>query len=87
MLCSRHAPQVNHFSESRQLCRKDLLARHLERMRAMHAGTRLAARFELLPSTFVLPKARMTPSCDVPAATCQLHHESAWEGVSMALML
>ncbi|GLC66151.1 hypothetical protein PLESTF_000390500 [Pleodorina starrii] len=49
--------RVNHFSEARQLTRKDLLKKHLAKYQAMHNTGRSAALFDrLTPTTFVLPK-------------------------------
>ena len=48
--------RVNHFQESRNLTRKDLLKRHLERHAAMFAASRHAAFFGCVPTTFVLPR-------------------------------
>ena len=44
--------RVNHFPQSRQLTRKDLLKKHLQRCDARGRA------FDLMPLTFVLPKVR-----------------------------
>jgi hypothetical protein len=45
--------KVNHFADSKQLTRKDLLKRNLQRFTDM-AG-RVSSSFEIMPQTFVLP--------------------------------
>ncbi|CAN0108026.1 unnamed protein product [Ectocarpus sp. 12 AP-2014] len=45
--------KVNHFPNSRELTRKDLLNKHLSRF--MAPGGRLAKEFHIMPQTFVLP--------------------------------
>lgn len=49
--------RVNHFPESRQLTRKDLLAKHLARYQLMHGSSaKLGHLFSCMPTTFSLPK-------------------------------
>ncbi|KXZ49179.1 hypothetical protein GPECTOR_22g769 [Gonium pectorale] len=49
--------RVNHFSEARQLTRKDFLKKHLAKYQNMHNTGRSAMLFDrLIPTTFVLPK-------------------------------
>ncbi|CBJ31384.1 conserved unknown protein [Ectocarpus siliculosus] len=45
--------KVNHFPNSRELTRKDLLNKHVSRF--MAPGGRLAKEFHIMPQTFVLP--------------------------------
>ena len=45
--------RVNHFTDSKQLTRKDLLKKNLQRFTDMTG--RAAASFEIMPQTFVLP--------------------------------
>eukprot|EP00903_Cladosiphon_okamuranus_P009476 g9030.t1 len=45
--------KVNHFPNSRELTRKDLLNKHISRF--MAPGGRLAKEFHIMPQTFVLP--------------------------------
>ncbi|KAK9819734.1 hypothetical protein WJX72_001737 [[Myrmecia] bisecta] len=48
--------RVNHYPEARQLTRKDLLQRHLARHQRVFAGGRAAPLFDIMPTTFMLPK-------------------------------
>eukprot|EP00798_Chlamydomonas_sp_ICE-L_P012583 gene12583-15807_t len=48
--------KVNHFPEAKQLTRKDLLKRHLVKYQVMHGGGKLGAQFDILPTTYTLPK-------------------------------
>jgi tubulin polyglutamylase TTLL5 len=45
--------RVNHFPDSKQLTRKDLLKKNLQRYTNM--GTKAAESFEIMPLTFILP--------------------------------
>ena len=46
--------RVNHFHDSKQLTRKDLLKKNLQRYTGM--GGRAAGAFEIMPQTFLLPQ-------------------------------
>ncbi|KAK3243678.1 hypothetical protein CYMTET_46683 [Cymbomonas tetramitiformis] len=47
---------MNHYPTIKELTRKDLLKRHLMRAASMHATGRHALIFDLMPTTFTLPK-------------------------------
>jgi len=46
--------KVNHYFDSKQLTRKDLLKRNLQRFTDMK--NKAAAYFEIMPQTFILPQ-------------------------------
>lgn len=48
--------KVNHFPEARQLTRKDLLKKHLSRCQAMYSASKMSSLFNIMPTTFTLPK-------------------------------
>ena len=45
--------RVNHYPDSRQLTRKDLLKKNIQRYTKM--GSKAAAEFEIMPQTYILP--------------------------------
>lgn len=47
--------KVNHFCESRQLTRKDMLKRNLQSLTEMGKGKKSGEFFEIMPVTFLLP--------------------------------
>jgi hypothetical protein len=47
--------KVNHFPESRQLTRKDLLKKNLQALTEMGRGRKSGAYFEIMPPTYLLP--------------------------------
>lgn len=47
--------KVNHFSESRQLTRKDLLKKNLQSLTDMGRGRKSGEYFEIMPPTYLLP--------------------------------
>ena len=47
--------KVNHFDDSKQLTRKDLLKKNIQRFTDMKDGNKYANEFEIMPQTFLLP--------------------------------
>jgi tubulin polyglutamylase TTLL5 len=47
--------KVNHFTESRQLTRKDMLKRNIQSLTEMGKGKKSGEFFEIMPLTFLLP--------------------------------
>jgi tubulin polyglutamylase TTLL5 len=47
--------KVNHFPESRQLTRKDMLKRNIQCLSEMGKGKKSGEFFEIMPTTFLLP--------------------------------
>mmetsp|Transcript_1057 Transcript_1057/g.3431 ORF Transcript_1057/g.3431 Transcript_1057/m.3431 type:complete len:998 (-) Transcript_1057:2293-5286(-) len=47
--------RINHYPEIKQLTRKDLLKRHLERCRLIYGMGRGSEHFNLMPQTYILP--------------------------------
>ena len=45
---------MNHFPRTKELCRKDNLKRHLDRLVTLR-GFKHAGQFRIMPQTFVLP--------------------------------
>ena len=66
--------RVNHFPQSRQLTRKDLLKKNLHRRHAVVSG-RLAEACDILPLTFILPK-EYVAFCDAFARCAEAEGEA-----------
>jgi len=66
--------RVNHFPQSRQLTRKDLLKKNLHRRNAVVSG-RLAEACDILPLTFILPK-EYVAFCDAFARCAEAEGEA-----------
>lgn len=64
--------RVNHFEDSKQLTRKDLLKKNIQRYLDM--GSKTALEFEIMPPTFVLPHEY------TQFVTCFTHYEQLKRG-------
>jgi tubulin polyglutamylase TTLL5 len=47
--------KINHFDDSKQLTRKDLLKKNISRFTDMKMSNKYATEFEIMPQTFLLP--------------------------------